>query len=258
MKSCRSPLKPMPCRRPIQPDGNLSFMRILALDTATRTCSVAIVDHQSTVAELTNTSVQTHAVHLMGMVQRVIDRSGLALPDIDGFAVGRGPGSFTGLRIGISTIKALAAAAGKPVVGVSNLDALAMQAAPASQHMICSLMDARKGEIYYSLYRCQDGNLHQIAPPRVSPLAEVLPAVDTGCVFIGEGAQRYRKEIYDKLGSYAVFAAPAQHTVRASTIGRLSLERFEKGHTDDIFKLVPEYLRKSDAELGFKRQGRLK
>jgi len=226
-------------------------MRILALDTATRSCSVAILNDQSILAEETSASTQTHAIHLIEMVQKVIGMSGLMLSEIDGFAVGRGPGSFTGLRIGISTTKALSIATGKPVVGVSNLDALAMQAA-TSPNMICPLMDARKGEVYYSLYRYENRNLQKLVPARVSPLDEVVSVINTACVFIGEGARIYQKKISEKIGPYASFAVPDQNTIRASTIGQLSMNRFKQENTDDVVLLVPEYIRKSDAELGFR------
>jgi len=228
-------------------------MRILALDTATRSCSVAIVDDHSIMAELTSASAQTHTIHLIEMVQQVVDRSGLTLSEIDGFAVGRGPGSFTGLRIGISTIKALAVASGRPVVGVCDLDALAMQAAIPS-NLICPLMDARKGEVYFSRYHIQNGILQQTAPARVSPLDEALSTIHTDCMFIGEGARIYRQKISEKVGRYASFAGPGQNTIRAATIGRLSVNRFKNADTDDIARLVPEYIRKSDAQLGFGRK----
>ena len=225
-------------------------MRILATDTATKSCSVAIVDDQAIMAESTSVSAQTHAVHLIEIVQKVLDMSGLTLSEIDGFAVGRGPGSFTGLRIGISTIKALAVATKKPVVGVSNLDALAVQAA-ISSNMVCPLMDARKGEVYFSRYRYENGNLQKIVPVQVSTLDEVLSAINTACVFIGEGARLYQKKIIEKVGPYAAFALPIQNTIRASTIGQLSMSRFKQENTDDVARLAPEYIRKSDAELGF-------
>ena len=102
-------------------------MKILALDTAAKSCSVAIVDKESVLAELTLCREQTHSKHLMEMINTTIELSGIIVSELDGFAVTRGPGSFTGLRIGISSIKGLAAATCKPLVGVSSLDALAMQ-----------------------------------------------------------------------------------------------------------------------------------
>lgn len=226
-------------------------MRILALDTATRSCSIAIIDDESILAEAMYAGGQTHTIHLIEMVQKALDQAGLRLSEIDGFAVGRGPGSFTGLRIGISTVKALAIATAKPVVGVSDLDALAMQAVVTGHMMICVLMDARKGEVYFSHYCHENENLEQLIPARVSSLDDVLAAIHTACVFIGEGARVYRKKISEKLGEKASFALPGQNMIRAATIGRLGAARFKQGKTDDVIMLIPEYLRKSDAELGF-------
>ena len=100
-------------------------MRILAVDTATRSCSVAVVDDRTVLAETTVMTDETHSKHLMCLIHQVIQISKIALEDLDGFAVTRGPGSFTGLRIGISTVKGLAASSGKPMVGISSLDTLA-------------------------------------------------------------------------------------------------------------------------------------
>ncbi|MDP7076753.1 MAG: tRNA (adenosine(37)-N6)-threonylcarbamoyltransferase complex dimerization subunit type 1 TsaB, partial [Desulfobacterales bacterium] len=102
-------------------------MKILAVDNETKSCFVAIMDGETSLAEISLISVKTHSKHLMGMVKQVFELSGCHLSDIDGFAVTRGPGSFTGLRIGISAIKGLAMASGKSMVGVSVLDAFASQ-----------------------------------------------------------------------------------------------------------------------------------
>jgi len=125
-------------------------MRILAVDTATKSCSVAIVEKESIIAETTLFIEQTHSKHLMKMIDTALNLSGLTVSELDGFAVTRGPGSFTGLRIGISSIKGFAMASGKPVVGVSSLDSLAMQCC-FSPYLVSPLLDARKGEVYYAL-----------------------------------------------------------------------------------------------------------
>lgn len=225
-------------------------MRILAVDTATRSCSVAIVDDEAILAELTMVSNQTHTRHLMGAINKVIRLAGVTLMDVDGFAVGRGPGSFTGLRIGISAIKALATAVGKPVVGVSNLDALAMQAT-VSPFVICPLMDARKGEVYFSIYRYEQGELKNTLPVQIARPAQAIGGINERCIFVGEGAALYRETIVEMLGSNACFAATAQNVIRASTIASMGLHRLKENDTDDIAELVPDYIRKSDAELNF-------
>lgn len=226
-------------------------MRILALDTATGNCSVAVLNDRSVVAEAAG-GVRSQAIELIQTVAKVLSLAGLSLIEIDGFAVGCGPGSFTGLRIGLSTAKGLAVATAKPVVGVSDLEALALQAA-TSTGTICPLMDARKGEVYYSRYWYAEGRLQKTMPPRVSSLDEALTKIAGNCTFVGQGARRYRHSIKEALGAEAVFAPEEQNAIRAATIGRLAVARFERQEADDVALLIPEYLRKSDAELGFRR-----
>ena len=133
-------------------------MKILAVDTATRSCSAAVIDGEALLAETTNTSNQTHSRHLLDTIDAVIEQAGLEITELDGFAVSNGPGSFTGLRIGIASIKGLAFSLGKPVVGVSSLDALAWQCAQ-SAYLICPLLDARKKEVYACRYRYKNNEL---------------------------------------------------------------------------------------------------
>jgi tRNA threonylcarbamoyladenosine biosynthesis protein TsaB len=223
-------------------------MRILSVDTATTSCSVAITQDRSLLAEITNDTAQTHAKHLMGMIETALGLSGLTMPDLDGFAVTRGPGSFTGLRIGIATVKGLAAATGKPLVGVSTLAALALQAAGPSL-VICPLLDARRGEVYFTRYRYEDGKLAQLIEEGVAPPGEAVAGLKEKSLFVGGGAMMYRDLLATSLGELARFAPAIQDTIRASTIARLSLPAFEDGPEDDIESLVPVYIRKSDAEI---------
>jgi tRNA threonylcarbamoyladenosine biosynthesis protein TsaB len=225
-------------------------MKILAVDTATKSCSVAIIDKNNLLAEMTMVREQTHSKHLIEMVNRIISVSGLTVLKLDGFAVTKGPGTFTGLRIGMSSIKGLAKASGKPVVGVSSLDALAMQVS-LSQHLICPLLDARKGEVYFSRYKYQDGYLKKKIEEQVFPPEKAVHGLDEPCLFVGNGSLLYQHVILDKLGDSAYFAPSFQNTIRASTIAYMSIERFENKDYDDVELLAPQYIRKSDAELSF-------
>jgi tRNA threonylcarbamoyladenosine biosynthesis protein TsaB len=227
-------------------------MKILALDTATLSCSAAIVDDGMACAELTTVNNQTHSKHLMRMIDTVCDMSGLKIADMDGFAVTIGPGSFTGLRIGISTVKGLAWSLNKPVVGISSLDALAWQCIPAA-YPVCTMLDARKQEVYYCRYRLQDGELKKDSSEQVVAPAEVIDDTREPCIFIGNGANLYKEEILEKLGKLAHFAGWNQDIIRASSVAGLSLERFVHHQTDDVPLLVPHYIRKSDAELHRKK-----
>jgi tRNA threonylcarbamoyladenosine biosynthesis protein TsaB len=138
-------------------------MKILALDTATNSCSVAIMDSGVVCAELTSANNQTHSKHLMTMIDTVCEVSRLEIETMDGFGVTIGPGSFTGLRIGISTVKALAWSLKKPVVGISSLDALARQCI-AGPYPICTLLDARKQEVYCCRYHYHADELKKDGP----------------------------------------------------------------------------------------------
>jgi tRNA threonylcarbamoyladenosine biosynthesis protein TsaB len=223
-------------------------MKILALDTATASCSVAVIEGESLLAELTTVIAQTHSRHLLSMVATAIGMAGLKADQLDGFAVSIGPGSFTGLRIGISSIKGLAFSLRKPVVGISSLAALAWQCNP-TPYLICPVIDARKKEVYFGRYRFNDGQMKAEGREQVASPAEAVRGINETCVFVGSGASLYQEKIVAGLGGLAQFAAQAQHTIRASTVAWLSLGRFKQKQTDDVELLVPHYIRKSDAEL---------
>ena len=223
-------------------------MRILAVDTATKSASVAVVQENSLLAEITTVRKQSHSKQLMEMINRVIGLSGLTLSELDGFAVTRGPGTFTGLRIGISSVKGVSAASGKPIVGVSSLDALAVQAS-FFPYLICPLIDARKGEVYFSRYRFQNGQLKKEADEQVFPPEKAIVDLNEACLFIGDGALNYQQIILKKMGTSAFFASFFQNTIRASTVAYLSMDKFKHNDTDDVGRFVPQYIRRSDAEL---------
>ena len=223
-------------------------MKILAVDTATKSCSVAIIDAGSLSAELTTLKDQTHSKHLMELIHNGLGMSGFSAADLDGLAVTIGPGSFTGLRIGVSTIKGLAHALDKPVVGISSLDALAWQCADRS-YLICALLDARKGEVYSATYRYNHDTLTQKSPESASAPEAAVQKIKEPCVFIGSGAQHYHKRLSTLLGDLAHFAPKSQNIIRASSVACLSMKRFETRDTVAAVDLVPHYIRQSDAEL---------
>ena len=223
-------------------------MRILAVDTASGSGSVAVSDGDDFLAEIATARRGTHSRYLMALIDRALQLSGLGLKEIDGFAVTRGPGSFTGLRIGISTVKGLAWATQKPAVGISSLEALAVQAAPTSR-LICSMLDARNHEVYFGRYRFVEGRLkRELDEQAASPAAAIAGICET-CLFIGDGALKYREMITNQLGERAIFALSFQHALRATAILHLSQLEFLKNRTDTAATLVPRYLRKSYAEL---------
>ena len=226
-------------------------MIILAIDTATESCSVAIIDDDRILTEINLISGRTHSRHLMPLIRQAAATAGIELAEVDGFAVSRGPGSFTGLRIGISTIKGLAVGYDRPLVGISTLQTLAAQAA-VPDYLICSLVDARKKEVYCGTFRWQDDQLHPLGSEQVLAPRTVFQSVKEPCIFVGNGAVLYADMLIDNGASFKRLAPDSQHLIRASTIARLSLPCFQSGQTIEAALLQPTYIRKSDAELNFK------
>ncbi|MBT8372872.1 MAG: tRNA (adenosine(37)-N6)-threonylcarbamoyltransferase complex dimerization subunit type 1 TsaB, partial [Deltaproteobacteria bacterium] len=145
-------------------------------------------------------------------------------------------------------VKGLAWSLNKPVVGVSSLDALAWQCSPGSL-LVCALLDARKHEVYCCCYRHQDGELKKSGTEQVATPADAIGDIREPCLFIGNGALLYKKEIVAKLGTLAHFSGWNQDNIRASSVAGLSLSCFNHQKTDDAVSLVPQYIRKSDAEI---------
>jgi tRNA threonylcarbamoyladenosine biosynthesis protein TsaB len=223
-------------------------MKILALDTATVSCSVAVVEGANLLGEVTSVTGQTHSRHLMRMVREVLELAGMTMAQLDGLAVTQGPGSFTGLRIGISTVKGLAVATGKPAMGVNCLDALATQV-ESDARLICPLIDARRNELYYALYRPGRGGPEKIVQDQTVSAEELLDSLEKGCTFVGNGALRYRDVIHQRWHSEAGFAASGNHLLRAYTVARLALNQYRQGAVAPVEALKPHYIRKADARI---------
>jgi len=225
----------------------MGSVKLLTVDTSTSTCSVALTVGERLVAESLLDSERTLSERLLVSVDTVLRDAGLLLADLDGFGVALGPGSFTGVRIGVSTVKGLALATGKPVVGFSSLAMLALNL-PETSLPVCPLFDARKKEVYAAIYRC--GSLPEplrgdcvMAPERF------LTLVEGKALFVGNGALRYRDLIEEVLGERAVFAPSHCHQPRAAAGAVLAHEAFRSGVVTPLSSLNPAYLRPSEAEL---------
>jgi tRNA threonylcarbamoyladenosine biosynthesis protein TsaB len=228
-------------------------MKLLAVDTSTQTGSVAVLKGDILLAEVAVTSVQTHAKRLMPAIDACLEMAGLGVADCDAYAVTTGPGSFTGLRIGISTVKGLGFATKKPVTGVSTLDALAYQF-PSFPHLVCPMLDARKGQIYTALYECT-GHMtwkRVIEDCAVEP-KQWLKQIQRLCLFVGDGTLAYGELIREILGSLAHFVPPYLNRVRASVVAYIGMKKILAGEIADVASLVPYYIRESDAEMKLKK-----
>jgi tRNA threonylcarbamoyladenosine biosynthesis protein TsaB len=229
-------------------------MKVLAVDTSTQAGSVAVLEDDTLLAEVAVTSSRTHAKRLMPAIDACLEMAGLGVADCDAFAVTTGPGSFTGLRIGISTIKGLGFATKKPVAGVSTLDALAYQF-PSFPHLVCPMLDARKGQIYTGLYE-STGHMtwkRVVEDCAVEP-KEWLKQIQRMCLFVGDGSLAYAEIIRETLGGLAQFVPPYLNRVRASVVAYIGMKQVLDGETTDVSTLVPHYIRASDAEIKLKKR----
>ncbi len=224
----------------------MDILKILAIDTAGATCSVAIDRDGVEVSEIIRDRGKTHARVVMHLVDQALRAAGMKTADIDAYAVTVGPGSFTGLRIGLAAVKGLAFSQNKPIAGISTLDALA---APIfnSTADICAMIDARRGEVYTALYRREAGRLISHRPAAALSPDKALAEIFRPTIFVGDGAAAYRNLILSRSLEGAVLAAPDQHVLRASVVARLGREKILEGLAADAYRLMPLYLRESDA-----------
>lgn len=223
-------------------------MIILAIDTSGLGCSVALTDKTELIADVNLRKNETHSKHLMGVIKDVLRISGTDMDAIDGFALSHGPGSFTGLRIGLSTIKGLAVATGKPIVGISSLDALAY-GVHYPDCRLCAMIDARKDEVFTASYINENGTLKKTSAEKLLGHGELCMDIHEKTVFFGSGAARYLDIITHRMGQQAIIAPKAFHDVYAKNVAMLGLDAFEKQIHENWAEIVPCYIRKSDAEI---------
>lgn len=222
-------------------------MIVLALDTSTSMCCVGLVSDDAILAEKLLLTEFDHSVWLVKMIDSILRDSSINLGDVDAYGVGLGPGSFTGLRVGLATIKGLALSNPKPLAGIPTLDALAA-AAPQPGLQVCPLIDGKRGQVFTALY-VQDGrgsmerktDFLSVEPPKI---AEITGNRDT--LFIGDGLRTYGPSVKKLLEDRALFSPPELWAPRASIIGRLAIERIKKKDTDRVEEIVPIYVRSPD------------
>lgn len=224
-------------------------MYVLGIESATPVAGVAVVDGKKVLAERMVNNQRTHSVNLLPMIKEVIAEAGLTPGDIMGVAVSIGPGSFTGLRIGMSTAKTLAQVWEVPIVGVCTLDALAYPLT-GLKNLICPILNARKNEVYTAVYDGSKDNLSVIyGPAALAPeaLADWLREYGREVTFLGDGVPVYG-ELLKKIIGQAVFAPGAANLPRGAAVAELGAVELKKGRGVDPLVLVPNYIRLSEAE----------
>lgn len=222
--------------------------KILAVDSSSMTGSVALCQGEQLVAESLLNVRSTHSEKLLKQIALLLAEVGWQLSELDLLVAVTGPGSFTGLRIGITTIKGLAAVLDKPVVGVSSLEMLAMNL-PLCATPICVFLDARKDEVYTQLFHWTEQGPVAVGVPRVAPPEQILRQLSSPVALVGDGVPRYRKLISETLADGALLPVMTAHQPRASQAAWLGWRAYQKGLTLTAAALLPTYIRPSDAEL---------
>ena len=217
-------------------------MNILAIDTASFPASAAILSDGSIVGESVIRNKRKHSQNIMVMVERLFEDTGLSVGDMDVFAVTTGPGSFTGLRIGIATVRAFSQACGKDCVGVNTLEALAYNFV-MSGRLVVPMLDARRDEVFAAAYM---SGTEEVMAPCVMKVDECIEKFGAGgVIYTGDGAVKNAEYIKERGGA----VAPASHSeVRAAAAAALAETKAERGETSGYGGIRPLYLRRSQAE----------
>lgn len=229
-------------------------MKILALDSSGLVASVAIVEDENLIAEYTMNYKKTHSQTLMPMLQEVSKMVELDLNELDAIAIAKGPGSFTGLRIGSATAKGLGLALQKPIVGVPTVDGLAYNLY-GTDKIVCPIMDARRGQVYTGIYEFvkkeQDYALEVIEPQCAVMLEEIvdkLNEIGREVIFLGDGVPVFKEHLEQIMKVPYTFAKAHMNRQRAASIGVLGGIYFREGKAEAAAEHKPEYLRLSQAE----------
>ena len=224
-------------------------MKILALETSAKSASVAVVENGTVLASAYQCSGLTHSRTLMPMVEDMLRNSELKREDLDAIAVAAGPGSFTGLRIGVSAAKGLAWALEKPCCAVSTLEGMAENLRHLDDTLVICAMDARRNQVYNALFLAKDGELQRVSDDRAIGLDELLAELGTmdlpeKRVVLGDGAELCHRYLTEN--GFACRLAPPQ-LIRQNAAG-VALAAERKGELISANELAPVYLRLSQAE----------
>ena len=226
-------------------------MIILGIDTSTKFCNLGLIEDKDIIIEYTiNGLTKKHSSILVPAIKDLLKMVDLKMDEINGIAISIGPGSFTGLRIGLCVAKGLCYALSLPLLGIPTLDATAF---PLKEipHLICPVLESKKDEIYDVVFRGGE-SLHRIMDYKCEDIHSLLARLSSlkeKIIFLGDGIKKYRENIKVKLGKNALFIDSRINLPMATNIAFLGLNKLKKEEEDDISALSPFYLRKSEAEI---------
>lgn len=228
---------------------------MLAVDTCSSSVSVCVQQDDKVIGEYFLNAGLTHSETVMVMVQNLLETAKISVRDVDLFAVTNGPGSFTGLRIGLAAVKGMASVLGKPCVAVSSLYAAALNVGnnfDNNEVVVCSCIESRAGQSYNALFMCKNGNLNRITQDRSILIQELISELQKypNIVFVGDGASTCYNAVNEFAGPPKKFIMMPENLrfIRASNISKCALDKYSKGEAVTACDLMPNYLKLSQAE----------
>ena len=225
---------------------------ILSIDSSIPSGSVALLDSDRILSQKVFPEDLPSSKGLLEYIDQLLTDNRLELKEVDGFCITTGPGSFTGLRVGLSLLKGLALGTGKPFIGIDTLEALASQVAPCSS-LICPLLDARKKEVYTAFFKYKGNNLVRQSADIATTPEKLADQILESTIFVGQGIEVYGDYLKKRLGSYFVHEFKTWKDSTAARAGVLAEKRFKAEKKLDLDMLQINYLRKSDAEIQSKQ-----
>lgn len=228
-------------------------MLILAVDSTTPVAGVALVDEEKVIAEYFSNYKRVHSENLLPVIDRILTDCNCHLQDLTAIAVTTGPGSFTGIRIGMATVKGLSLGSGIPLISISTLDAIACNVI-FSNYLACPVLNARKNEVYAALYDVRGAMPDLIwgpvagAPEIIADKALKAAADREGIIMLGDGYFPFKQCFQEKLGDKLAVAPSHLMLPRAASIGTLARQKINQEKFEDVHSIRPYYIRLSEAE----------
>ena len=235
-------------------------MKILGIDTSTMAANVAVLEDDKLICEYTINTKKTHSQKLMPMIENILKLSDLDIKEIDAIAICVGPGSFTGLRIGMATAKAMAHVNNIPLIGVNSLEILGANMDLCDRN-ICSILDAQRNQVYMNKYILKDDKITELEEISIKPIDELLEEISSSnedWVLVGEAVYKYKEKIEEI--SNITIPSPANNITKASTLCFVARDKMlANDQVYNCYNINPMYIRKSQAEEQYEeKQKRLK
>ncbi|MDP8264106.1 MAG: tRNA (adenosine(37)-N6)-threonylcarbamoyltransferase complex dimerization subunit type 1 TsaB [Candidatus Aceula lacicola] len=227
-------------------------MNILNIDSSAKVFSIAVSKDEEILSSKNLKLEKALSKSIVPVIDSVFKKAKLSLENIDGFAVGLGPGSFTSLRVGLSTIKAFGMVTQKPVVGISSLDVIAQGAKALGSDQICVLCDAKRNMVFASIYKVRNNQAKRTSVYFLSEIKDILRKVKGDCLLVGDGVGLFEKEIklyFKSKKNKPTFVDEKYNNVQARDLAALSFNRFKNKKTDNVNTLKPMYLYPQDCQV---------